>query len=277
MKILVTGKNGQVGSALMKAAEANPDIRIFGYDRSELDISNSDHIQHRLIQTEPDVVINAAAYTAVDRAEEDVETAFVINRDGPELLALCCAQKDIPFLHISTDFVFDGQKEGAYLETDSCQPISIYGRSKLAGENQIKLAWKKHLILRTAWVFGGQNNFVKTMQKLGAERPEISVVNDQFGGPTSATDIAAALLVMAQKAIEAGFNEWGVYHYTGTPSVSWYEFACEILKDNRELVIHPIPTTEYPTPARRPSNSVLNCQKIRSVFGIEQPDWKTNL
>ncbi|MBL4906553.1 MAG: dTDP-4-dehydrorhamnose reductase, partial [Sneathiella sp.] len=225
----------------------------------------------------PDVVINAAAYTAVDKAEEEQDTAYAVNRDGPEILAAACSITDIPFLHISTDFVFDGNKKEPYSEKDKCNPLSIYGKSKWEGEKALIAKCTKHIILRTAWVFGGDQNFVKTMRRLAETRDVLSVVNDQRGGPTAALDIAASLIRIAKAVVSSNFSDWGIYHYCGNPSVSWYEFACEILKNKPSVTVKPIPTSSYPTPAMRPANSVLACEKIRTVFGISQPDWTAAL
>ncbi len=277
MKLLIIGKNGQVGSALQSCAAEDEGLSITALGRSELDLTNLDAIGDVFSQNSFDAVINAAAYTAVDRAEEEREAAYVVNRDAPAVLASFCAANDIPFLHISTDFVFDGQKESAYLETDTCRPLGVYGQSKWEGEVKVAETCEKHLILRAAWVFGGEQNFVNTMKRLAETRDELSVVDDQRGGPTAALDIAWCLLKMAKTAVKADFQEWGIYHYTGAPSVSWYEFAAEILKSDPTTIVKPIPTSGYPTPAARPANSVLDCEKIKSVFGISQPDWRLRL
>ncbi len=277
MRILVTGKDGQVGGALQDIAASRDDLEVIALDRQALDITDKQAVLDCVAVSDCDAVINAAAYTAVDKAEEDRETAFAVNRDASGFLAEACADKNIPLIHISTDFVFDGRKSGAYQEDDLCAPLGIYGQSKLEGEQRINRVGGKYLILRTAWVFGGKANFVNTMKRLAKDRPEISVVADQRGGPTAAQDIAACLLVMADKAIEPDFADWGIYHYVGAPSVSWYEFASEILKDYPGVTVNPIPTSGYPTPAARPANSVLDCTKIQTVFGLTQPDWRQRL
>ncbi|MEP4189836.1 MAG: dTDP-4-dehydrorhamnose reductase, partial [Sneathiella sp.] len=240
-------------------------------------LTNPDAIEDAFSQNAYDAVINAAAYTAVDRAEEERDAAYAVNRDAPAVLASLCAAKDIPFLHISTDFVFNGQKELAYLETDACHPLGVYGQSKWEGELKVAKACEKYLILRTAWVFGGEQNFVNTMKRLAETRDELSVVDDQRGCPTAAQDIARCLLEMVKTAVKADFQEWGIYHYAGMPSVSWYEFATEILNSDPTTTVNPILTSGYPTPAARPANSVLDCDKIKSVFGIAQPDWRKRL
>ena len=276
MKILVTGANGQVGQALAIAAD-DKDLDVVLAAREDLDITDLKAVISFTDGCRPDVIVNAAAYTAVDRAEKDVDLAYAINHKGAENLAIAVSKLDIPLLHISTDFIFDGSKEEAYLETDSCGPISVYGASKRAGEEAIYNKCVKHIILRTAWVFGGPVSFVKTMRRLAENRTELSVVADQFGGPTPAIDIANSLLTMAGAAVDSDFDNWGIYHYCGTPKVSWHEFAVEILKDVKGVTVNPIPTSGYPTPAKRPANSVLDCTKIQDVFGISQPNWKSYL
>jgi len=276
MKILVTGAGGQVGNAL---TDLGPEQghEIAALDRANLDIIECKKVLAAVTECMPDVVINAAAYTAVDRAEAASETAFAINGKGPENLALACEALKIPLLHISTDFVFDGQKSGAYVETDEIAPLSVYGASKADGEKRILAIGGKNIILRTAWVFGGEQNFVTTMLRLGASRDELSIVDDQMGGPTSCDDIAGTLLTIAEKVVAPEFDDWGIYHYCGAPSVSWYEFAAAIFEGQNSPILHPIPTSDYPTPATRPKNSVLDCTKITQVFGIDQPDWRPAL
>jgi len=276
LKILVAGRDGQVGQALVRTANKRG-LELVALSRQELDITNASDVELAIAQHNPDVVINAAAYTAVDKAEEDREQAHSINTLGPELLAKACDAVSVPFLHISTDFVFDGEKESAYLETDTCNPLGVYGASKLAGENAINQLCPRHIILRTSWVFGGEQNFVNTMRRLAKDRDHLNVVNDQRGGPTAATQIAEALLIIAEKVVNPAFDNWGIYHFSGAPAVSWYEFACEILKDVPSVTVTAIPTSQYPTPAKRPANSVLDCKKIETAFSIKQPSWKVAL
>ena len=276
MKLLVTGAGGQVGAALgligpLKGHEIIP------VDRQTLDITNKADVSAALSNYCPDAVINAAAYTAVDKAQSEPELALAINATGPENLALACAELAIPFLHISTDFVFDGKKAGPYTETDPIAPLSVYGSSKAAGEARVMAIGGKYLILRTAWVFGGEQNFVATMLRLGESMDELKIVDDQRGGPTASSDIATTLLQMAERATSPGFADWGLYHYSGAPSLSWYGFAQAIFAGRDKPVLHPIPTEEYPTPAARPKNSVLDCSRIKQVFDIDQPDWRTAL
>jgi len=284
MKVLVTGANGQVGTELT-ARGRTMGLNVLAAGPAELDITDRNAVFKYIHQASPDIVINAAAYTAVDRAEEGVELAFAVNRDGPAYLGEACATVDIPLLHISTDYIFDGEKEVAYLEDDVPNPKGVYGKSKLEGERAVADKLKKHIILRVAWVFAASgNNFVRTMLRLGAERDELSVVSDQQGAPTWAGDIADALLNMTKRYNEQGEIPWGTYHYTGKQATTWHGFAQVIFDEAAALnmldkipTVHAITTAQYPTPAQRPKNSVLNCRKIDRAFGITQPDWQVGL
>ncbi len=284
MKLLITGASGQVGSELVQICKQ----RAYAYvapGHYDLDIADEMAILNIVEQEQPTAVINAAAYTAVDKAEEEAELAYVINRDGPAHLAKACADAAIPLLHISTDYVFDGEKTGAYREIDAPSPTGVYGKSKLEGEKAVAKTLRQHYILRVAWVFGANgHNFVRTMLRLGKERNELGVVADQIGGPTWARDIAERLLQMAVLYHENRPIPWGIYHYVGTPAVTWHGFA-ETIFDNAQqiglLSISPavaaINTEDYPTPAKRPPNSVLNCDKITSALNIQQPNWRLGL
>ena len=276
MKVLIAGANGQVGAELTRLVKSEG-IEFLAAGRTEMDIGSRHHVMTVVKEYQPDIIVNAAAYTAVDRAESEPDAANRINHQGALHLAEAAAEFGAILLHISTDFVFDGTKEGAYVEQDTCRPLSVYGQSKYDGERAIRDVSDKHIILRTAWVFGGEANFVKTMRRLAADRDELNVVSDQRGGPTPARAIAESLIRIAKDVLAPEFAEWGLYHFTGSPSVSWYEFACHILKDHSGVKVHPIPTSGYPTPATRPANSVLDCQRIKDVFGIEQPDWRDYL
>jgi len=230
---------------------------------------------------QPDAVINAAAYTAVDRAESEVEAAFAVNRDGPANLARACERAGISLIHISTDYVFDGSKQGAYVEGDPVSPLGVYGESKLAGEEAVRTLCPKHLILRTSWVFSAHgNNFVKTMLRLGAEREELGVVADQFGKPTSAAEIARLIL----DTLPDTEGKWGTYHLAQPDAVSWHGFAEAIFDAAKRQGIvmkveqvQPISTADYPTPARRPANSELDCRLLKSVFGVTIRGWRESL
>jgi len=287
MRILITGCNGQVGTELVKQGQVL-NHEILAFDQGRLNITQAESVQKALNKHQPDIVINAAAYTAVDKAEQEAELAYAVNRDGAANLANACKTHSIPLLHISTDYIFDGKQKHAYREDDVANPTGVYGHSKWEGEQAVRKILKEYIILRVSWVFADKgNNFVKTMLRLGNERDEISVVADQHGGSTCAADIAGTLLKLADKANNQKNNtpfDWGIYHYSGSPTTTWHGFATEIFKKAHELgVINTVPkvkaitTKEYPTPAARPKNSVLDCSKIMEVFGIEQPDWRIGL
>lgn len=295
MRVLVTGSKGQVGSCLvervnkLKANSQNSNLResieLLAVDREHLDITNKAAVIESVESFKPDFIINAAAHTAVDRAEEEIELSYAINLDGPQFLAEAANNIGATILHISTDYVFPGNKKGIYTESDETGPLGVYGKSKLAGEQAVADANPKHIILRTAWVFGEHgNNFVKTMLRVGADRDELNVVADQFGGPTYAGDIADALITMMVKInSDVQNHNFGVFHYAGYPHVSWCDFAKAIFEqaDKANLIKAPsvngITTDMYPTPAKRPENSKLSCDKIKANFGIPASDWKTAL
>jgi dTDP-4-dehydrorhamnose reductase len=283
MNILVTGANGQVGSDFVKLA-ASQSLVVEATNADSLDITNGAQVAQRLNASRPDLVINAAAYTAVDRAEDEFDVADAVNRIGPEFLAQNCENLAIPFFHLSTDYVFDGSSDRPYLETDRGNPMSVYGSTKLAGD-KAALSYEKSLVIRVSWVFGEHgNNFVKTMLRLGLDRDEMKVVDDQCGAPTWSGDIAGLLLELVMRYKEERNLPWGLYHYSGSPAVSWYQFAQEIFNRAGKLgvVKHaprvlPIPSSEYPTRAIRPKNSTLDCGKIKTVFQIAQPNWGVGL
>ena len=278
--VLVVGAGGQVGRALC-ALDGAGGVEIVGRTRADLDITDPAQVRAALAARSFAAVINAAAYTAVDKAESDEAAAYAINRDGPRNLAIAAVERDIPLLHISTDYVFDGTRSGRYRETDPTGPTGVYGASKLAGEEAVRAAQPRHIILRTSWVYGpSAGNFVATMLRLAADRPELRVVADQRGGPTTAAAIADALLTMVRQ-LDRG-EPWGTYHFSGAPDVTWHGFAQEIVvRAARHLrqvpSVTPIGTADYPTPARRPANSVLDCSRIERQFGIRQPDWRATL
>ncbi|WP_434931425.1 dTDP-4-dehydrorhamnose reductase [Shewanella sp. HL-SH5] len=284
MKILIAGKNGQVGSCLVDLLEAQTELTFLALEREELDITDPVQVNKIVTEFQPDIIINAAAYTAVDKAEQECELANAINNDGPKNLAHAANRINATIIHISTDYVFDGDSAESYTESDVTAPQGEYGRSKLAGEHAVAHACPKHIILRTAWVFGEHgNNFVKTMLRLAKTRESLSVVADQFGGPTYAGDIANAILAIS-KQISRESNAYGVYHFSGFPHVSWHTFAekiFEIAMDKdvilQPIKVKPITTLDYPTPAKRPANSRLNCDKIQNAFGIKQSDWQVAL
>lgn len=289
MKILITGCYGQVGTCLVKQLQSCPETEILAVDRNELDITDQLAVEETVSAFKPDIIINAAAHTAVDKAEEEVELSYAINRDGPKYLAEAANKVGAAILHISTDYVFSGDKGGAYSEVDEVNPQGIYGLSKLAGEEAVAIACPRHVILRTAWVFGEHgNNFVKTMLRLAQTRDSLGIVSDQFGGPTSAGDIARSLIVIALRItnLKEMFDEtqYGIYHFSGLPHVSWSQFAQTIFNkavEQKVLIKSPIvegiKTEEYPTPAKRPANSKLETQRIAQTFGIEASDWNAAL
>ncbi|MFB2935031.1 dTDP-4-dehydrorhamnose reductase [Aerosakkonemataceae cyanobacterium BLCC-F154] len=280
-RILVTGINGQLGQELSAILPSVGEV--IGVGRAELDLTETEAICQVINQVKPDIIVNAAAYTAVDKAESEPELAEAINAIAPGTIAAECEKLAIPLIHISTDYVFDGSQSSPYQETDKTNPLSVYGKSKLAGEIAIQNNCKNYIILRTAWVYGvgGKGNFVKTMLRLGKERKEIRVVADQIGSPTCTLDLAntiTQLIPLFQPEIT------GIYNFTNSGVASWYDFAVAIFEEAKllgwdlqlERVI-PITTPEYPTPACRPAYSVLACGKISTVLGTFPPHWRQGL
>ena len=276
--ILITGAGGQVAHEL---AIAKSEHQLIALSEKQLDITDPEQINDAFDEYHPDVVINAAAYTQVDRAEEETAIAYAINRDAVSNLAQACNRIDSPLLHISTDYVYDGNKSGAYCEDDETASAGVYGASKAAGDVALQSMLERHIILRTSWVFSATgNNFVKTMLRLGAERDELNIVNDQHGCPTSAQSIAAALLHITERYLRGDVIEWGTYHFCSQPETTWHGFAKQIFQQARgfeDLKLNGIPTSEYPTPAARPLNSVLDCAKFVAQFNSAQPDWREDL
>ena len=272
MKILVFGKTGQVATEL--AARAN----VVTLRREDADFADPEAIIKIVEDTDADVIINAVAYTAVDKAEEEEATATSVNGTTVAQIAIVAAARNIPFLHISTDYVFEGGGTAPWHPDDETGPLSAYGRSKLIGEHGVIAAGGPHVVLRTSWVYSAHgNNFVKTMLRLGADRDALSIVNDQIGGPTEAGDIADALLTIAEKFI-AGKGATGIYHFAGVPNCSWADFADEIFTQaNLTVDITGIPSSEYPTPAVRPLNSRMDCTSLETDYGIQRPDWRLSL
>ena len=276
MRVLVFGQTGQLATEL--ARRATPDIAMTCLGRDTADLADPAACAAMIAASDADVVINAAAYTAVDRAETEEELATTINGTAPGAMARACAARGIPFLHVSTDYVFDGSGTRPWQPDDRTGPLGAYGRSKLAGEAAVRAAGGPHVILRTSWVVSAHGaNFVKTMLRLGAERDSLSIVADQIGGPTAAADIATALLTMA-RAFHAGRGVTGTYHFSGAPDVSWAGFAREIFAQaGLSCAVEDIPTTAYPTPARRPANSRMDCSALARDYGVERPDWRESL
>ncbi len=280
MRILITGKNGQVGTELSRLYHSRSDVVLAG--RDECDLSREQSIRDVVGRVRPTVIINAAAYTAVDQAEKEPELCFTINADAPGVLAQEAARLDALLIHYSTDYVFDGEKSGPYLERDPINPINVYGASKAAGEAAIAEAGGHYLVLRTSWVYGAHGkNFLRTMLRLGAERSELRVVDDQVGAPTSAAAIAAATARLLEQCEQNAQDIVpGLYHMTAAGSTSWCGFARAIFGASalgNKPRVQPIPSSDYPTPARRPANSVLANDKFAHIFGFRLPDWQQQL
>jgi len=280
-RILVTGVNGQVGGAIMALKDDYPFVLI-PISRAEWNMAKEPEKVAELIeQHQPDIVINPAAYTNVDGAEGNKETAFSVNAAAVCELAKACQQANIPLLHVSTDYVFDGTKETPYTEDDPINPINVYGKSKAEGERRVREVLNAHIILRTSWVFSSAGkNFVTTMRRLGKERDELKIVDDQRGGPTSADCIANVLMDIASQYLQGKAISWGTYHYAGSPIISWYEFAKAIFETEAEVhrpKITPCASTEYPTKAPRPKNSALSTARIKRKMGVLECDWSIDL
>jgi dTDP-4-dehydrorhamnose reductase len=277
-RVLVVGRRGQVARALAEAGWPEG-VSLSCYSRDEIDLAEPKSVARAITRRAPDLVINAAAYTAVDRAESEPEVAFTVNRDGPAALAEACAELGVPLIQLSTDYVFDGQKEGAYVEDDPVNPLSVYGASKEAGEQAVRRILPAHVILRSAWVYAPEGqNFVRTMLRLARESQEIRVVDDQRGCPTAASEIARAIVVASGRLL-AGSGEFGTFHFCGAGSTSWHGFAeaiFELSEPPRPNLIA-IPTSAYPTPARRPANSVLDGAKFRRLYGVAGRPWRESL
>ena len=270
--ILVFGKTGQVARELQQLGT------VMALGREEANLSDPQACADAIRHHSPDAVINAAAYTAVDQAEDEEEIATVINGDAPTAMAKACTELGIPFVHISTDYVFEGTGQDPWQPQDQTAPQNAYGRSKLAGETGIADSGGTYAILRTSWVVSAHGtNFIKTMLRLSETHDVLNIVGDQIGGPTPARDIAMACLQIAEQLVQEP-SKSGIYHFSGTPDVSWADFAREIFEQaGKSVTVTPIPTTDYPTPAQRPLNSRMDCTATKRVFGIERPDWITGL
>jgi len=276
-KLLITGGNGQLGSALKVALNNYPQFQAYFTDVEDFDITKSDSVNQFLKENAFDYLINCAAYTAVDKAEEDRELATLINKKGPENLAIACKENNIRFIHISTDYVFDGKSYLPYTENMATNPPSVYGQTKLAGEKAIAKHETPAIIIRTSWLYSEfGSNFLKTMLRLGAERKELNVIFDQIGTPTYAGDLANAILQII--ASDKGVNTPEIFHFSNEGVLSWYDFAKGIMEMARlDCKINPIESNQYPLPAPRPHYSVLNKAKIKKWFEIEIPYWKDSL
>ena len=283
MVVLVTGANGQLGQSLQFIAGNYPAIQFVFCSSSDLDITNKQNCQAVFSQYKPNYCINSAAYTAVDKAESEQEKAQSINVIGAKNLAEVCAAFSTKLLHVSTDFVFDGNKTKPYTETDIPNPTGVYGQTKLDGEKAIQQTFDNYFIIRTSWVYSQfGNNFMKTMLRLASERDTLSVVNDQIGTPTNALDLAEALVkIIAFSYLSFGEGRgevFGIYNFSNEGQCSWYDFAKKIFEIHKiKINLLPIPTSSYPTPAKRPSYSVLDKSKIKTVFGVAVKDWDESL
>ena len=281
MRVLLVGSGGQLGRAL-RAAEWPPGSALIALDRHALDITEPDAPAREIARWRPDVVVNAAAYTAVDRAESEPAAAFAANRDGPAHLAAACAAEGAALVHLSTDYVFDGESDRPWRPSDPVRPLGVYGKSKAAGEEAVRQALKRHVIVRTAWLHAAHgHNFVATMLRAGRSAERLRIVNDQIGAPTPAADLARALSRIADR-IHAGHGAYGTYHFCAEPAVSWHGFADAIF-DTAARYGYPkpelagIPSDQWPTAAPRPCYSVLDCSTLQSDYGVSRSDWRTRL
>lgn len=282
LKILVVGRSGQVAQALANAVWPRLSVEVQG--RESIDLCQPSSVANVIAGGRWGAVVNAAAFTAVDRAEAEPDMAFAVNRDGPAALAAACAEAGIPLIHLSTDYVFDGTKTEPYSEDDPVNPLSIYGASKAEGEAAVRAQLDAHVIMRTSWVFSATgSNFVKTMLRLAAERTELSIVDDQRGCPSAAHDIASAIVRVTSALIEGKRDGFGTLHFAGAGPTTWHGFACEIFRQaalrghTAPRRLKAISTSAYPTPARRPANSTLDTARITQVYGIEPRPWAEGL
>lgn len=287
MVILVTGANGQLGQALQSISGKYPEVDFVFCTSSDLDITNKANCLAVFSKVKPQFCINTAAYTAVDKAESEPEKVHAINVIGAKNLAAVCKENNTILLHVSTDFVFDGTNTKPYTEEDQPNPTGVYGQTKLDGEKAIQATFENYYIIRTSWVYSQfANNFMKTMLRLASERERLSVVNDQIGTPTNAVDLAEVLIKIIQTNCHSELVEgqqpttdnYGIYNFSNEGQCSWYDFAKKIFEINRIVIdLKPIPTSSYPTPAKRPSYSVLDKSKIKNIFGIEIKSWEESL
>ena len=271
MKVLVTGVNGQLGHDIVEECQKR-NIEAIGVDVKEMDITDAHKVNEVITETKPDAIIHCAAWTAVDKAEDEVEQCRKVNRDGTKHIVDVCEKLDLPLMYFSTDYVFDGQGEEPWNEYDERHPLNVYGKTKYEGELEVERL-KKHFIIRISWVFGiNGGNFIKTMLRLGKERKEVSVVNDQIGSPTYTYDLARLCVDMIQT------KEYGTYHATNEGICSWYEFACEIFKQAKmDVIVHPVDSTQFPTRAVRPKNSRMNQTELDKHGFTRLPSWQDAL
>ncbi|WP_417811178.1 dTDP-4-dehydrorhamnose reductase [Thalassospira alkalitolerans] len=288
IKALVFGGNGQLGRSLMLCVRDFPDIELTFLDRRKCDLSDLGAIGRAILDCRPDIVINAAAYTAVDQAESDIEQAFLINRDAVRAMAQACEELNAPLIHFSTDYVFDGASQHPYRENDPVAPLGVYGASKLAGEDAVRAATARHLIFRTSWVYSPfGKNFVKTMLSLMVQRDVLTIVNDQTGCPTSSVDLAGAVLRLVPSVLGKTFAGFGTYHLVSGSPMTWFDFAVHIHRAaverfradwaGNECEIRPVSSDAFPTVAKRPGYSVMSSQKFTDTFGFGLPDLAESL
>lgn len=282
MLVFVVGAEGQLARSLAERAFGRHGVSLIHGTRPGFDLLRPDEVEAAVVAAKPDLVVNAAAYTAVDKAEAEADLAFGVNDRGAAALARAATRLGVPIIHISTDYVYSGQKAGAYVETDATGPLGVYGKSKLAGEKSVAAANAWHIILRTSWVYSPFGaNFVKTMLRLGGQRDSLGIVSDQVGSPTSALDLADCVLAVGDRLLQDK-DVSGVYHVAGTGYASWFDFASEIFNIQSSMgyrvpVVSPIQTTDYPTAAQRPANSRLDCSKLKTAFGYAMPAWQLSL
>ena len=286
MRVLVTGREGQVALSLRECAAAHPEIELVSIGRPQLDLLEPDTVRSAILEARPDIVVSAAAYTAVDQAEDEPEQAFAVNAKGAGAVAAAAAEAGAAVIHLSTDYVFSGDGTGEHTETDAADPQGVYGRSKLEGERAVAAANPRHVILRTAWVYSPfGKNFVKTMLALASQRDHLRIVADQWGNPTAAADIADGILRIAKTVAAGGQGEsrqpevYGIFHLAGGGSTSWAGFARQVFATSASLggpsaEVEEIATADYPTRARRPGNSRLSCEKLLAVYGWRPPAWQ---
>jgi dTDP-4-dehydrorhamnose reductase len=281
MVVLVTGASGQLGQSIQFIASQYPEMQFIFASSTDLDITNPERVSTFFSLNKIDFCVNTAAYTAVDKAETEIEKARLVNIEGPKNLAIACQKNNVTLIHISTDFVFDGEGKIPYVENEKTNPIGVYGQTKLDGEREVIANCIKHFIIRTSWVYSQfGNNFMKTMLRLAQDRTELNVVSDQIGTPTNAVDLADVILTIIQNCHSEQREEslYGVYNFSNEGICSWYDFAVEIFKQNHiSIHVNPIPTEAYPTPAKRPKYSVLDKSKIKSTFGIKIKNWQEAL
>lgn len=283
MKLLIIGSKGQLGSELVRKCKRN-DFSFLGLDLPEFNITDPPQVKKIFADFKPSIVINASAYTNVDKAETEPEIAFAVNSDGPANLAASCDKSRIPIIHISTDYVFDGSKSQPYAESDPVSPLGVYGKSKEEGESRLRSILKQHIILRTSWLYGAYgNNFVKTMLRLGNEKETIKVVSDQYGCPTCASDLAEAIMNISKQITQNLEIACGTYHYCGSGITTWHKFAKAIFEiasqyqNYKVSSVEAITTAQYPTRAKRPPFSALDCSLIKKHFGINTKPWQESL